>query len=286
MSNLATIQTGSSQLPVLINHRTDIESVLPNHITFEQFSKAVSMAVMQNSDLMDADQKTLFNSVMQCANDGLIPDNKEAALIPYKKKVSYLPMVGGVLKRIRQSGQVKSIIAKPVFENDSFDYWFDEDGEHIKFKPVLSGEKGGLKLVFAAARLISNELIVEVLSKTEVDKIRKESKASYAGNPWEKWYERMAVKTAIHRISKHLPNASEILDMALRGIETNSVQPSVVSPIAEEFYPQDQFDKNFPSWADMIKSKKKTPTQMIEFLSKKTKLSEQQIQLLENVEID
>ncbi|MFP2768076.1 recombinase RecT [Oceanisphaera sp. KMM 10153] len=232
MSNVATtVEPGSvasfynMMAPEI--EKQGIYSLLPAHVTPEVFVRAAAVAMAKNPDLADADPGTVIMALSDCAKDGLIPDNREAALVVYNskmkrngqdtwvKKAQYLPMVDGVLKRARQSGQIEVIAGKAVFDGDEFDYWMDENGEHINYRPKLVG-RGEFILSFAFAKLKSGELIVEVMTKEEVDRVRGASKGGQYG-PWKDWYDRMAVKSALHRLARRLPNASELMDMLERG---------------------------------------------------------------------
>lgn len=208
-----------------------IYSLLPAHITPEAFTRAAAIAMVKNPDLASADMNSVIMSLSDCAKDGLVPDGREAALVIFntKRKVGgrdqwvkmaqYLPMVDGVLKRARQSGQIDVIAGKAVYESDEFDYWLDEHGEHIKYRPNYTS-RGNLILVFAFAKLKSGELIVEVMTKEEIDKVRAASKGSNYG-AWVDWYDRMGIKSVLHRLTRRLPNASELLDMLEVGQEMN-----------------------------------------------------------------
>lgn len=202
---------------LIASRKPELAKMLPEHINIEQFERAANNALMRNMEIAECDPVSVYDSVMRCAQDGLIPDGKEAAIVVYGgkqgKKAQYQPMIDGVLKRIRQSGLVSNIAAKAVYENDEFDYWFDEDGEHVKFKPVFK-DRGQFMLVFAFAKLKDGEMIVEVMTKDEIDKVKS---ASRSGNsqysPWAQWYERMAVKSGLHRLARRLPTSSETMQM-------------------------------------------------------------------------
>ncbi len=94
-------------------------------------------------------------ALTRCAKDGLMPDGREAALIvrstkvnnQFVKKAVYMPMVDGVMKRARQSGQVANIIAKVVYSQDEFEYVIDENGEHLTtVQRFLNGDEGSKSL--------------------------------------------------------------------------------------------------------------------------------------------
>lgn len=209
---------------------SEIEAILPPSVSIQAFSRAANISIMQTPGLDQADKDSVFNSLSKCAADGLVPDGREAALVVFSKKVKgpngeswvkaaqYMPMVDGVLKRARMSGQVSNIAAKVVCENDSFEYWVDENGEHFKHVPAFGG-RGDLKLVYAFAK-VNGELMIEVMEKTDIDRVKAASKGGDYG-PWKDWYDRMALKSVLHRLSRRLPNASEMVQMLEVGNQMN-----------------------------------------------------------------
>jgi recombination protein RecT len=209
--------------------RNEIEAVLPKGITIDKFARIAKTAIANNPDLADSDPASLMNSLVRCAQDGLVPDGREAAMVTFDtkvkqgnqetriKKAQYMPMVDGILKRARMSGEITVIAAKPVYQGDEFDYWMDEEGEHLNYRPQLRGaeDRGALQLVFAFARLANGELVVETMTRDEIEKVRKASKNSDSG-PWKDWYDRMALKAVLHRHARRLPNASEVMELTGR----------------------------------------------------------------------
>ena len=245
--------------------RQGIQSLLPSHITPEAFLRTAAVAIAKDPNLAQADRQSVVLSLTKCATDGLIPDGKEAALVVYNtkikgqggkpdvwvKKAQYMPMVDGVLKRARQSNQIDVIAGKAVFDGDIFEYWMDENGEHIQYKPKLIG-RGEFTLAFAFAKLKSGELVVEVMPKEEIERVRAASKGADSG-PWKDWYDRMAVKSVLHRLARRLPNASELMAMLEQGTVMNwQDQPTTTSAISA---PQEKAKLVL----DKIKTKKQQP---------------------------
>ena len=204
-----------------------LQSVLPAHIDVKQFCRLAVMAVQKSPSLLDADRQSLFQALQNCAVDGLIPDGREAALVEFNRKdrksnsftkqVQYMPMVGGILKRVRQSGQIALITARCVYRNDEFSYWIDETGEHIRHVPAFSQgkEQGEMFLVYAMAKLANGEVVVEPMSMDDIQKVKGASRSGGVG-PWKDWFERMAQKSALHRIARRLPCSSDIAEMMSR----------------------------------------------------------------------
>lgn len=225
------------------SRRPEIAKMLPGHINIDTMERAANNALMRNPEIAECDPVSVYDSIMRCAQDGLIPDNKEAAIVVYNgkqgKKAQYQPMIDGVLKRLRQSGLIEMIAAKAVFDGDDFDYWFDEDGEHVKYRPDFgaSGDRK-FKLVFAYAKLKGGEMVVEVMNKAEIDRIRAASKTGNSSyGPWAQWYDRMAVKSALHRLARRLPSSSEtmqLLEVAERDIDARFEKSRDVTPQYKE----------------------------------------------------
>lgn len=194
------------------------EMALPPHVKAERFARILVTAVQQNEKLLDLDRKSLFASAMKAAQDGLLPDGREAALVPFKDQVQYMPMVGGILKKVRNSGELLSISVKVVREDEAFRYWVDEKGEHLHHEPMLEGTSKVVTHVYAIARTKDGGVYIEVMSREDIEKIRAVSKASTNG-PWVAWWDEMAKKTVIRRLSKRLPMSTDLEDVIHRDDE-------------------------------------------------------------------
>lgn len=244
MSNLAIIQKDLEQSLVAAG----VSSVLPESISMNKFVQCAAIAIASNKDLANADKDSMIMSLTNCAKDGLVPDNKEAAIVTFNTniapkdkpkqwitKAQYMPMIDGVMKRARMSGQISLLSSKAVYAGDEFDYWMDENGEHINYRPKFEG--GEVRLAFAFAKLTTGELIVEVMSRADIDRVRAASKTGSYG-PWKDWFDRMACKAVMHRLARRLPNASEIIEMCERGMNMDfdvrtekEILPEVENPL-------------------------------------------------------
>ena len=148
-----------------------------------------------------------------------------------------MPMVGGILKKIRNSGELASISAQVAYSNDMFDYQLGDD-EKIIHKPLLGGDRGTPIAVYCIAHTKDGAIYREVMSVEEVEKVRKTSRAgSYSSSPWATWWDEMAKKTVIRRISKRLPSSADVdavmqADLEASGFEKN--QPVNITPTEQE----------------------------------------------------
>lgn len=183
---------------------------LPSHISVDKFQRVAITSINSNPDLVDAntDRRSLYAACMKAAQDGLLPDGSEAAFVKYGNKVQYLPMIGGVLKKIRQSGQVSVVDAISVHKNDKFSYKpaIHDLPDH---EPDWFGDRGEWIGVYAFAKLKDGTTAVRVFNKNQIEQRRAVSK-SKDGPAWKNWYEEQAQKTVLHNLAKRLPKSTDI----------------------------------------------------------------------------
>lgn len=194
---------------------------LPKGIEAGPFVNTIVVAVSLNPRLLDADRKSLMLSCLQAANDGLLPDGREGALVEFwdtRAKVAmvqWLPMTYGIRKKIYQSGQVKGLICECVYSRDSFSYRLG-DSPRIKHRPAL-GERGEIVAAYSIAELKSGFISREVMDIGEILKIRDRSsawrgavaKGKQQFTPWGTSLAEMCRKTVLKRHSKQLPMSRE-----------------------------------------------------------------------------
>ncbi len=196
----------------LVKMQPEFQAALPPQIPVEKFIRTTLTAVQMNPELLGADRRSLLGACMKAAQDGLLLDGREAAPVIFRTKegpkVQYMPMVGGILKKIRNSGELASISAHVVYSNDQFEYELG-DNENIIHKPFLGEDRGKPIAVYAVAKTKDGAIYREVMSVADVDKVRQASRAKDAG-PWVQWWDEMAKKTVIRRMAKRLPSSADV----------------------------------------------------------------------------
>lgn len=193
----------------------EFQAALPPQINVEKFIRTTLTAVQMQPELLQADRRSLLGSCMKAAQDGLLPDGREAALVIFRSKngpqVQYMPMIGGVLKKIRNSGELASISAQVAYSADLFEYELGDE-EKITHKPFLGGDRGEPIAVYAVAKTKDGAIYREVMSVSDVEKVRASSRAGKFG-PWVDWWDEMAKKTVIRRMAKRLPSSADVDQM-------------------------------------------------------------------------
>lgn len=183
---------------------------LPPQITPERFCRILVTAIQNNDVLLDCSRASLYAAAMKSAQDGLLPDGRECALIPFGANVRYVPMVGGILKKIRNSGELKTITAEIVYEKDQFNYYIDSDGQHVEHKPNIFSDRGEPIGVYGLAQTKDGGVYFEPMTKNEIEAVRNMSKAK-KDSPWDgPFYLEMWKKAVIKRLSKKLPMSTDI----------------------------------------------------------------------------
>jgi recombination protein RecT len=194
----------------------DFRAALPKHIPSAKFIRVILTAISVNPKLAVCDRRSLLTACMRAAKDGLLPDGSEAAIVEYDGKAQYQPMIAGIRKLARQSGEILTWQQEIVYQNDAFDYELGDE-PRLTHKPAI-GERGQPVMIYSIAKLSSGELSREVMSVTECNDIRdrysKAWKAFKAGKikstPWHDSYGEMLRKTVAHRHSKVLPMSTDL----------------------------------------------------------------------------
>lgn len=197
----------SNQVTIM---KPQFQMALPSHIDPDKFVRSAITLIKTNTYLQKCTPMSIFSSLLKCANDGLIADGIHGAIIPYGETATYVPMLQGILRKIRNTGEVTSVFPEIVHAEDKFTLFIDETGKHFKHEPNLDIEDRGVVVGFyAVAKLTNGDTLVEYMSKAAVDKIRNKSKQK-DGTAWRDNYEEMGKKTVVRRLNKYLPNSAEI----------------------------------------------------------------------------
>ena len=201
-------------------------AALPPHIDVNKFISVGKLAINKNPKLLDLDRNSLWQTFMKAAQDGLLLDGREAAAVPYKNQVSYLPMVDGIIKLMHNSGLIKTISADVVYKNDCFEY---EKGSkaYVKHMPLLSGDRGERYAVWCYVETVVGGEYIEIMDMKQIEDCRKVAKSQ---NVWNTWYDQMAKKTILKRMAKLLPKSDALNNVLKTDDEINYKEPVNVTP--------------------------------------------------------
>jgi recombination protein RecT len=243
----APVETGPITLlrTQLEQRAAEFEMVLPRHISPAKFQRTLLTAAQTNPDLLQCDRRSLLTACMKAAQDGLLPDGREAAIVPFNtrlkidgewkwlKLAQYMPMVWGLRKKILQSEEVIAIHTAVVYrqelEGDAPRFIYREGSEHKLFHaPLLDMDfrpaDADIALAYSIATLANGYQSFEVMRRYEIDDVRQASQTGAefdakgqprdAKGPWVEWFAEMCKKTVLRRQSLN-PSLSLSLNPSL-----------------------------------------------------------------------
>lgn len=197
---------------------------LPSHIPPERFKRNFVNALMQNPDMLKYEPRLVYREVSKSAALGLLLDPQlgECYIVPVwngkagraepQLRVGYR----GIIKLAKQSGEVSSIYAHEVHENDEF---VCKLGSHkqLVHEPNLFGERGRIVGYYAVVKFKDGETDFEPMTVEQVHAIREKSdgwRAFKSGKikstPWSTDEGEMAKKTVIKRLLKRVSQSPDL----------------------------------------------------------------------------
>lgn len=235
--------------PEIVKFRDQLEAraremkmALPSHISPEKFQRTIITTTMSDPELLNADRQSLVLACMKAAQDGLLPDKREAAIVVFKESkkqadntwktrliATYLPMVYGLRKKILQSGDVVALEVGVVYEAEvEAGKFFYEVGLEppLRHRPMLSlteeqTSDGQIVAAYSIATMKDGTRSYEVMRRFEIDRVRETSKTGATkdrngqkrtpSGPWVDWFPEMAKKTVMRRHAKTLPQSGDII---------------------------------------------------------------------------
>ena len=195
----------------------EIKKALPSVMTPERFSRIVLSALSTNPKLAETTPQSFLGAMMTAAQLGVEPNTPlgQAYLIPfYNGKAQTLEcqfQLGykGLIDLAYRSGEVSTIMAQVVYENDEFEYAFGLDPKLVH-RPALE-DRGDPKYVYAMFRTKDGGFGYEVMSIADIRAHAKKYSKAYNAGPWQTNFEEMAKKTVLKRVLKYAPLKSEFL---------------------------------------------------------------------------
>lgn len=238
-AKLPVAQAGGNTVQAFFDHnKSAITAVLPKHLSAERMMKIALGALRTTPTLRECSVESLFGSVVWCAQLGLEPNTPlgHAYLIPFKDRkkgtteVQCIIGFKGLIDLARRSGQIVSIAAHEVCEQDDFDFAYGLTPK-LEHKPALRA-RGEVIAYYAVAELKGGGNAFEVMSVEQIEQIRdregsnawkdewveengrkkKSGKRVKAKSPWWDYPIEMGRKTVLRRLCKYLPISVEMAE--------------------------------------------------------------------------
>ena len=184
-------------------------AVLPPTMPAAKFVASFKTMALNNPDVLRANPRSVVIAVMQAAQDALLPDGRDAAIVVRNGVATYQRMGQGLIKLLYRTGRVSSVSLQVVRQGDAFDYGMGDDA-FISHKPSLSlsGE------MIAAYSIVTMKDGIRdrcLMGAEEIERIMRlspsgwDAKAQKPRGIWAKHPSEMWKKTVLHRHIKTLP---------------------------------------------------------------------------------
>ena len=217
-------------------NKNSFMAALPKAIPVDRMIRVVLTAINKQPKLLMCTNSSIVESVLQSCQLGLLPDSVtgEGYLVPFENskkqrdgsyqkvmECQFIPGYRGLITLAYRSGMVMSFQARAVFNGDEFEYEFGLN-EKLRHIPKSTDETVVDKIthVYAVVKLSSGGTIFDVMTRKQVEAIRRFSKSPNSP-AWVNHYDEMSIKTVVRRASKRCPMSPE-LQMAIsydEGIE-------------------------------------------------------------------
>jgi len=215
----------------------ELEKTIPasmrKHLTPDRITKIIISATLRQPKLLECEPASILKAAMTATSLGLECDGVlgGAYLVPYGREAQFIIGYRGLIELARRSGNLTSIEAHVVRRGDSFRCKLGTEGS-IEHEPNWEADElGEMFCVYAVAKFRDGGgHQFEVMTRAQVDAIRKSSKAGNFG-PWKDHYEEMARKSVVRRLCKYLPLSVDVRQALVA--EDDSAEPPRTSTVTE-----------------------------------------------------
>ena len=247
------------------NFQKQMALAMPKSMTPDRLTRIVMTECRKTPALLKCAPESFYGVVLQCAALGLEPGSAlgHCYLLPFgngkdkqgRPNAQLIIGYRGMIDLARRSGQIVSLQAYCVHEQDTFNYklGLDPDIEHI---PASVADRGKVTHVYAVAKLKGGGVQFEVMSRAEIEKARTSSKAGNSG-PWSSHWEEMAKKTVIRRLFKYLPVSIE----AVRAVEIDEKTDRGEATTDQDFLDAEFIEKGDFNDAPQIEAASEEPAE-------------------------
>lgn len=207
-------KTGGTIADQIKQMESQFALAMPKGAEAQQLVRDALTCLRQTPMLGQCTPASVLGGLMTCAQLGLRPGVLgHAWLIPFKNRstnqVEAQLVIGyqGLVELAHRSGQIKSLIARTVYENDEFqvDYGLEDNLIH---RPSMRGPKGAPVAYYAVAKFTTGGHAFYVMSHDEMMEYKAKNAKAKTG-PWSTYFESMAHKTCVRQLAKWMPKATD-----------------------------------------------------------------------------
>jgi recombination protein RecT len=190
-----------------------IKVALPKHLSPERMARVALTTIRTNPNLQKCNPVSVLASIVQAAQLGLEPGILgHCYIIPYGNEAQFQIGYRGMIDLARRSGNIESIQAHEVYENDLFEleYGLSDHLKHVPWHLLGVTEPGNVRGAYMVAKFKDGGHQIHYMPIKEIEDHRKRSKASKTG-PWVSDFVEMCKKTVVRSAWKWLPISIEVM---------------------------------------------------------------------------
>lgn len=190
--------------------RSQLQAMLPKHITVDRMVSTILTAVSNNPKMLDCELKSLWNAAKSAAVLGLeVGVAGQAYIIPYKNTATFVPGWQGLVDLVSRSGR-GTVWTGAVFEGDEFD-WALGDSPFVKHRPCGEDNPDLITHVYSIGRVNGAQWpIIEVWPIARIWKHRNQINKVGESHYSYKHPEMYARKVPLLQVLKYMPKSIEL----------------------------------------------------------------------------
>lgn len=220
---------------------------MPKGTEAAQLVRDALTCIQQTPKLADCTPQTVLGALMTCAQLGLRPGVSglgHAWVLPYwdsKSRTNVAQLIigyKGYVDLAYRSGQIATVIARTVYDGDTFDVEYGID-EKLIHKPAMAGDRSKPVAHYAIVKLANGGRSFWVMTEDEMQawkrKYAPKNKAGNTVGPWVSDYEAMARKTCLLRLAAWMPKSTD-LSVAIQvdnGVRTDIMPTTTAEQVTD-----------------------------------------------------
>lgn len=186
-----------------------IERMLPDPKMIDQFMYCAETQYGKDRAAFEkCSPVSLLSCMLTSAKYGILPDGRNAYLIPYGSECTLQFDYKGLVHVVLRDDVAKKVYADVICENDRFSW---KNGK-VEYHEV-SLPRGKVVGAYCEITLSNGEKQYELMDIEDIETIMSCSRGSSSpSSPWKKFFKEMAKKTVFRRCTKWLKLSPDVLD--------------------------------------------------------------------------
>ena len=200
--------------------KAQISTAMPSYLSPDIFIRVTLTTLNKTPKLQKCTQGSFTECLLDLASMGIVPDGRQAHLIPYGTTCKVMVGFQGFLDMVRRDENVSDVEVFTIRENDTATF---HNGElDHSFNAVA--ERGEVVGTYTRISWIDGtKRCGEPFLKEDAEKARASSQSGNSG-PWKDHYVEMWKKSNIRRDSKMWPLSPETLDKIRKSDELDPIR--------------------------------------------------------------